>query len=152
MEMHMRLLISTIALLLFANPTRADEKQSLTVMPDRTAALALINSISQQIKPFWLAPSGPEGDKLVTTLRWDINGAGEVVGQPQVVSVEGVTEKNRKLIKRHIANAIKAVLSAAPFHPPPEYRHILMWRGITVRFDRKIPIEKERSVDDPIGS
>lgn len=120
----------------------ATEGMPIAILREWSGKKAFIDSVSQQTKRFWHAPGGADSEKLVTTLRLDINQVGEVVGEPQVLSVDGVTDKNRKLVPRHVANAIEAVRRAAPFQPPVGYRHIRLWKGLTLRFDRKVLSDK----------
>lgn len=98
---------------------------------------SLAAAISRELKPRWAAPQGPEAEKLVTILAWELNDDGSLAGAPRVIRQEGITEVNRPQAQRHAEQAIRAVRLAAPFDLPPQYYNA--WKRITAfRFDRRL--------------
>jgi hypothetical protein len=114
-------------------PSRAETRE--TTAADRAVVSSLRAAITRQIKPHWHAPDGRDGEKLVTILRFELDREGNLIGVPQTVTVQGVTDKNRRLVEKHVRNAQKAVQKAAPFKLPPE--HYDYWKRATFRFDRR---------------
>lgn len=82
---------------------------------------SLISAISNQLKPNWLVPQGPEAEKLVTVLAWNLNVDGSLAGTPRLVRQDGITDANRAQAARHLEMAVRAVQLAEPFELPAEY-------------------------------
>jgi periplasmic protein TonB len=97
-------------------------------------ALEIARSMNQQITPHWHAPRGPDSEKLVTVLSWEMHQDGSLVDPPQVVRQEGKNTLNHGLAQQHATNAIQAVTRAAPFRLPPEDYEL--WKRVShMRFD-----------------
>jgi hypothetical protein len=96
------------------------------------APSALIQVIAKELYPHWHAPRGPDVEKLVTFLTWELERDGTLAGAPTVVRQEGITERNQRLAEQHATNAIQAVMRAAPFKLPTEqyksWKEIVIWR------------------------
>jgi periplasmic protein TonB len=86
-----------------------------------SARASLLQAISNEIRPRWKPPSGPEVDQITTYLRFRLNPDGSLAGAPTFVRQTGVTEVNRPQADRHRELAIRAVQLAAPFELPEEY-------------------------------
>jgi outer membrane biosynthesis protein TonB len=99
---------------------------------------ALNAEINRQIKPYWRPPSGADADKLVTLLSVHLDRDGAVVGRPELVDQQGVTEANRAQAALHAERAIQAVLRASPFQNlPPQYYEQWNWLK-PLRFDARL--------------
>lgn len=104
-----------------------------------SAKASIVQAISRQLKPKWQgrAPEGPDAEKLITILAFNLDPDGSLVGVPRVVRQEGLNELNRKQAALHAEAAIKAVQLAAPFDLPEE--HYEAWKRVSsFRFDRKL--------------
>jgi len=86
-----------------------------------TAKASLLQAISNEIRPRWKPPSGPEVDQITTYLRFRLNPDGSLAGAPTFVRQSGVNDVNRPQSERHKELAIRAVQLAAPFDLPEEY-------------------------------
>lgn len=91
--------------------------------PGRSAAQirsSVQASIYSEVRPLFRKyyPTGPDDDRLVTTLRVSVNPDGSLVGTPTLVRQTGQTDSNRSLLNGHRDAAIKAVRLAAPFRMP----------------------------------
>ncbi|MCB2076944.1 MAG: hypothetical protein KDE55_04505 [Novosphingobium sp.] len=94
-------------------------------------------AITRQIKPHWTAPQGPDVEKIVTILSFELNEDGSLAGKPVLEDQRGVTDVNRAQAYRHAEQAIRAVELAAPFNLPPQYYSA--WKRIKAwRFDRRL--------------
>ncbi|ANY20194.1 transport protein TonB [Tsuneonella dongtanensis] len=86
-----------------------------------SAKASLLQAISNEIRPRWKPPSGPEVDQITTYLRFRLNPDGSLAGAPTFVRQTGVNDVNRPQSDRHRELAIRAVQLAAPFDLPEEY-------------------------------
>lgn len=100
---------------------------------------SLDSAIGRQVKVKWQGrvPQGPDADKLVTRVRFQLNPDGTLAGEPRVVGeTQGVTELNRKQVGRHQEEAIRAIKLVGrfrlPFEVPPSQN------TFTIRFDRNL--------------
>ncbi len=97
---------------------------------------SLVSEVSRQIKPKWQAPSGVDVDLLATTIEWDLNPDGTLVGPPRFVSQLGVNGANSAQATRHREQAIRAIRLASPFILPPKF--YAGWQHLRFTFDRKL--------------
>ena len=97
---------------------------------------SLVSEVSRQIKPKWQAPSGVDVDLLATTIEWDLNPDGTLVGPPRFVSQSGVNGANSAQAARHREQAIRAIRLASPFTLPLKF--YAGWQHLRFTFDRKL--------------
>lgn len=97
---------------------------------------SLVSEVSRQIKPKWQAPSGVDVDLLATTIEWDLNPDGTLVGPPRFVSQSGVNGANSAQAARHREQAIRAIRLASPFILPIKF--YAGWQHLRFTFDRKL--------------
>lgn len=98
---------------------------------------SLAQAINRQLKPHWAAPQGPDAERLVTVLAFNLNRDGSLAGNPRVVKQEGINPTNEAQAARHAEQAIRAVRLAAPFDLPDEFYD--KWKRVSAwRFDRKL--------------
>lgn len=93
-----------------------------------SAKASLLQAISNEIRPRWKPPSGPDVDKITTFLRFRLNPDGSLAGRPTVVRQTGVNDTNRPQAGRHEELAVRAVELAAPFDLPEEYYEA--WKSV----------------------
>jgi outer membrane biosynthesis protein TonB len=104
-----------------------------------SAKASIVQALARQIRPEWQGrtPEGPDAEKIVTILAFDLNEDGSLAGTPRLVRQEGINELNRNQAARHVEAAIKAVKLAAPFDLPAEY--YAAWKRVSsFRFDRRL--------------
>ena len=92
--------------------------------------------MARQIKPHWQPPNGPEVEKIVTYVRFQLGTDGKLRGRPTVARQTGVNDTNRAQADRHAEQAIRAVQLAAPFDLPEEYYEA--WKTITANLDWRL--------------
>ncbi|RHW18825.1 cell envelope biogenesis protein TolA [Sphingomonas gilva] len=97
---------------------------------------ALAAEVVRQLRPHWRAPTGPDAEKLRTTVRVALNRNGGIIGTPEIVRQTGVTASNSAQKELHAERAIRAVQLAAPFNLPAEYYDT--WKVLTPNFDRNL--------------
>ncbi|QIG81384.1 hypothetical protein [Stakelama tenebrarum] len=97
-------------------------------------AASLAAELRRQIKPFWKPPEGT--GRLRTRLRLRFSRDGALVGEPALVSQEGIAEVSDALAQEHARRAIKAVYRAAPFRLPVQYYAI--WCSVDIQFDARL--------------
>ena len=104
------------------------------------AEAASLNSlIGRQLKPHWSSPQGPDAEKLVTIVRFQLGRNGALVGTPSCVRQSGVTPTNEAQKDRHCENAIRAVRLASPFRIPSDLdQFYARWKTIESTFDRRL--------------
>ena len=101
-----------------------------------SAKASIAAAISRQIKPHWQPPNGPEVEKIVTYVRFQLSPDGKLQGRPTVARQTGVNDTNRAQADRHAEQAIRAVQLAAPFDLPPEYYNA--WKSVTANLDWRL--------------
>tara|TARA_B100000678_G_scaffold203033_1_gene170872 strand:- start:1355 stop:2200 length:846 start_codon:yes stop_codon:yes gene_type:complete len=94
-----------------------------------SARASIAAAISRQLKPHWSPPSGPDAEKIVSVIAWQMNEDGSLAGRPRLVRQTGVNDTNRAQAERHAEQAIRAVQLAAPFDLPPEYYNA--WKNVS---------------------
>jgi outer membrane biosynthesis protein TonB len=89
---------------------------------------ALNQEISRQIYDHLNLPSGADVDQLIALLEFRLDKNGAVIGTPQVIDVQGITDSNRPQVNLYKERAVKAVLAASPFQNlPPQYWDEWKW-------------------------
>ena len=101
-----------------------------------SAKASIASEIARQIKPHWQPPNGPEVEKIVTYVRFQLGTDGKLRGRPTVARQTGVNDTNRAQADRHAEQAIRAVQLAAPFDLPEEYYEA--WKTITANLDWRL--------------
>ena len=94
-----------------------------------SARASIAAAISRQLKPHWSPPSGPDAEKIVSVIAWQLNEDGSLAGRPRLVRQTGINDTNRAQAERHAEQAIRAVQLAAPFDLPPEYYNA--WKNVS---------------------
>lgn len=94
-----------------------------------SARASIAAAISRQLKPHWSPPSGPDAEKIVSVIAWQMKEDGSLSGRPRLVRQTGVNDLNRAQAERHAEQAIRAVQLAAPFDLPPEYYNA--WKSVS---------------------
>jgi outer membrane biosynthesis protein TonB len=94
-----------------------------------SARASIAAAISRQLKPHWSPPSGPDAEKIVSVIAWQMKEDGSLAGRPRLVRQTGVNDTNRAQAERHAEQAIRAVQLAAPFDLPPEYYNA--WKNVS---------------------
>ena len=94
-----------------------------------SARASIAAAISRQLKPHWSPPSGPDAEKIVSVIAWQMNEDGSLKGRPRLVRQTGVNDTNRAQAERHAEQAVRAVQLAAPFDLPPEYYNA--WKNVS---------------------
>lgn len=111
----------------------SSERSSDTRVPasqvGASARASIAAAISRQLKPHWSPPSGPDAEKIVSVIAWQMNEDGSLAGRPRLVRQTGVNDTNRAQAERHAEQAIRAVQLAAPFDLPPEYYNA--WKNVS---------------------
>ena len=96
---------------------------------------SLAGAVARQLKPNWQGPNGLDVEKLATTVEWDVNPDGTIVGAPRIVSQIGVTDANRAQAGRHKEMALRAV-RLTHLNLPEQYYSA--WKHLRFTFDWKI--------------
>lgn len=97
---------------------------------------ALNAEIRRQVKPHWKAPTGADVESLRTIVSVKLARDGSVIGTPQIVDTQGVTDSNRTQVRLHQEQAIKAVRLAAPFQLPAQFYST--WQSLQINFDKRL--------------
>ncbi len=96
---------------------------------------SLAGAVARQLKPNWQGPNGLDVEKLATTVEWDVNPDGTIVGAPRIISQTGVTDANRAQAGRHKEMALRAV-RLTHLNLPEQYYSA--WKHLRFTFDWKI--------------
>lgn len=118
---------------------RSDDSGTPAATFGQAEAASLNSLIGRQVKPHWSSPQGPDAEKLVTIVRFDLGRNGALIGTPTCTRQSGVTPTNEAQKDRHCENAIRAVRLAAPFRIPSDLdQFYAKWKRIETTFDRRL--------------
>ncbi|MBB3035001.1 energy transducer TonB [Alteriqipengyuania lutimaris] len=109
--------------------TRSSDTRVPASQVGASARASIAAAISRQLKPHWAPPSGPDAEKIVSVIAWQMNEDGSLAGRPRLVRQTGINDTNRAQAERHAEQAIRAVQLAAPFDLPPEYYNA--WKNVS---------------------
>lgn len=115
------------------NPSTSTRQQAQTSGPARQTINA---AIGNEIRPYWRPPSGVDVERLVTTIRFELNEDGSLADEPKVLKQTGETASNAPQMKLHAENAVRAIKRAAPFKLPRE--NYAQWKTWTFDFDARL--------------
>lgn len=119
----------------FLGRVLGDAKPSAAnVSPQALASLA--QAIAAQIKPCWVIPTGPDTDRMNTTLKIVFDRGGAAVGRPELVEQTGITDLNSGYRQQHADAARRAVARCSPLKLPPDLYE--QWREITFDFNSRL--------------
>lgn len=116
--------------------SRTNETRAPASRIGASTKASLFQAVARQLRPHWQPPSGPDVEKIVTKVRFNLKPDGSLAGAPTVAGQRGVNDTNRAQAGRHGEQAIRAVQLAAPFDLPQEYYEA--WKVITVDFDWRL--------------
>ena len=102
--------------------------------PSELASLESV--IGRQVRIKWQGrvPQGPDAEKLVTRVTFQLRPNGSLLGEPRVLGTTGITDLNRNQVGRHQEEAVRAIKLVGRFQVPfevPDYKNTF-----TIRFDR----------------
>lgn len=126
-----------------------DESLDLDALSERLQANQAAGPVGDELSPAeeaalisqlsgcWRLPAGaPEPERLVVTVRAELNRQGDLVAPPRVIGRAARKALGDRYWRMAADNARRAVLRCAPFDLPPEKYE--RWQVIEIRFDPSV--------------